>query len=159
VKTGRRPKPQQIKELEGNPGKRALNKDAPQASGAPLCPAHLGTYAKIVWTRIVASMPPRLYAGCDTDLLAAYCAAADLHRKAVVALQAEGEVVEGQSGAPYQNPWVSIQNKQAVLMASLGSRLGLDPAARSSLAMPDEKPASKFAGLVAINGGKTAPSA
>jgi phage terminase small subunit len=36
----------------------------------------------------------------------------------------------------------------------IGSRLGLDPAARASLKVPkDEKPKSKFAGLVAFPGG------
>ena len=154
---GPQPKPQPIKELEGNPGKRALNKSAPEPSGAPSCPEHLGDYGREVWMRIERSMPPGLYAQCDTELLAAYCAAADLHRKAVEQIKTEGEVAIGQSGAPYQNPWVSIQNKQAALLASLGSRLGLDPAARSSIQMPEQKPKSKFAGLVSINGRKTAP--
>ena len=147
---------QALKEMEGNPGKRRLNKSAPVASGVPLCPDHLGEYAREVWGRIVGSMPPKLYASCDSDLLAAYCCAAELHRRAVEALKEEGEVATGQTGAPYQNPWVSIQNKQAQLMATLGGRLGLDPAARSSLNVPQaEGKPSKFGALLAIKGGRS----
>lgn len=158
-KRGPQPKPQELKHLEGNPGKRRVNKRAPKASGAPDCPEHLGEYARVVWQRVAQSMPLQLYKAADTDLLAAYCEAADLHKRAVEAVREQGEVTAGESGAPYQNPWVSIQNKQAQLLASLGSRLGLDPATRSSINMPgedDEADRSKFKGLVAIEGGRNA---
>lgn len=156
-KRGPQPKPQELKQLEGNPGKRRTNKNAPKADGVPDCPEHLGEYARIVWERIARSMPPQLYKAADTDLLAAYCEAADLHKRAIEAVREQGEVSVGESGAPYQNPWVSIQNKQAQLLASLGSRLGLDPATRSSINMPEEDDApSKFNGLVAIQGGRSA---
>jgi|LGVF01.2.fsa_nt_gb P27 family predicted phage terminase small subunit len=154
-KRGPQPKPQQLKEMEGNPGKRPLNEDAPAATGAPDLPSYLGDYAREVWQLISESMPPGLYAKCDTSLLVAYCEAADLHRRAVLAVREEGEVATGSNGSPYQNPWVSIQNKQAQLLATLGSRLGLDPAARSSLSLPSkDKPKSKFGDLIPIKGGR-----
>lgn len=156
-KRGPAPKPQHLKQLEGNPGKRRINRAAPVCDGGLSMPDHLGEYARAVWGRIVEAMPPRLYSNCDRELLAAYCEAADLHRRAVMAVRVEGEVTVGESGAPYQNPWVSILNRQAQLLATLGTRLGLDPAARSSLAVPDaERPESKFEGLVAIKGGRGA---
>lgn len=156
-KRGPQPKPQTIKQLEGNPGKQKLNASAPVASGAPACPAHLKGYAVTVWRRIISSMPPTLYAACDSQLLAAYCVAADMHKRAVEALAKNGgEVATGANGAPYQNPWVSIQNKQAQILATLGSRLGLDPAARSGLNLPGTgKPAGKFGDLIAIKGGRS----
>lgn len=102
-------------------------------------------------------MPARLYTAADREILAAYCTAAALHRKAVLSLQEEGEIAYGETGAPYQSPWVSIQNKQAQLLATLGSRLGLDPSARASLSVPaDDRPRSKFEGLTAIPGGRSA---
>lgn len=155
-KRGPQPKPQMIKELEGNPGRRALNKEAPEATGRPVCPQYLTPYAKTVWRRILDAMPPKVYAACDSHLLAAYCSAADLHKRSVEALKTEGEVATGANGAPYQNPWVSIQNKQAQLLATLGSRLGLDPASRSSLNLPaEEKPKGKFGNLIGIKGGRS----
>lgn len=152
---GPAPKPKTLKDLEGNPGKRTKNDSAPEASGAPRCPAHLDEYGKAVWKRIRESMPDRLYGRADTELLAAYCQAAHMHRKAVQKIRTEGEVCEAESGALYQSPWVGILNKQAALMATLGTRLGLDPSARSGLQLPEEKPKSKFEGLVGIKGGKT----
>jgi P27 family predicted phage terminase small subunit len=100
-------------------------------------------------------MPPSLYGAADSDLLAAYCQAVATHRRATEALRNEGAVIGSPNGAPYQNPWVGIQNRQAQIMASLGSRLGLDPVARGSLSVPEgEEAPSKFQGLVAIEGGK-----
>jgi P27 family predicted phage terminase small subunit len=151
---GPQPKNSQIKRLEGNPGRRPL-KSGVKASDRPICPDHLPEYARACWDRIVASMPPAVYAAADQDLLAAYCIAADTLRQAVIALKTEPAVVEGANGAPYQNPWISIQSKQSQLLASLGARLGLDPAARESLSAPaDDGPQSKFGDLIPIKGGK-----
>lgn len=152
---GRRPKPLEIKRLDGNPGKRPLNDAAPVVKAGPVMPDYLTDYAEVVWRRIVAAMPEQVYRATDSALLAAYCQAAALHRAACAALETAPEVVAGPGGAPYQNPWVSIQNRQARLMASLGSRLGLDPAARQRLqaAPGDNAPKSKFAGLYGAEDG------
>lgn len=49
---GRKPKPTAIKELEGNPGKRPLNKNEPKPDKkAPRCPAWLEEEAKKEWKR------------------------------------------------------------------------------------------------------------
>ena len=154
-KRGPQPKPQTIKEIEGNPGKRSLNKSALVATGKPSCPGYLSDHAKEVWQTVVGSMPPSLYASCDSFLLASYCTAVDMHRQAIEGISEEGAVATGQNGAPYQNPWISILNKQAQLLATLGGRLGLDPAARNSLNLPiGEEKKSKFADLIPITGGR-----
>ena len=155
-KRGPQPKPADVKRLEGNPGKRRVNRAAPVPVGTLTCPAHLGSYAKAVWKRVVSAMPPGLYTAAERELLAAYCEAADMHKRAVLAIREGGEICTGQGGALYQNPWVSILNRQAQLLATLGTRLGLDPAARQGLRVEqDERPKSKFEGLVSFPGGKT----
>ena len=154
---GRKPKPSELRRLEGNPGKRAINDDAPQPIGTPTRPEYLTGYAADVWLKIVGSMPQQIYSPADEELLAAYCVAAAMHREAVMRLTEMGAVIVGESGAPYQNPWTGILNTQATKMATIGSRLGLDPSARASLKVPkDEKPKSKFEGLVAFPGGQSA---
>jgi P27 family predicted phage terminase small subunit len=117
-------------------------------------PAYVKGYAARIWKKIIASMPDGLYTACDASLLATYCIAVALHKEAVETLETESGVVSGANGAPYQNPWVSIQNKQAQLMATIGSRLGLDPATRSSIKTPGIKESSKFADLITMPGGK-----
>lgn len=150
------PKPKLIKELEGNPGRRPINQDAPPTLGSPACPDYLDDYEREIWNRITDNMPSRLYGAVDTSILAAYCRAAGLHRKATIEMRVSGEVVTGEGGAPYQSPWISILNRQAALIATLGTRLGLDPASRNNLSVKPDGPVSKFAGLVGIKGGRIA---
>lgn len=50
---GRRPKPTALKLVEGNPGKRAINKKEPKPrSEIPSCPAHLEDSGKVAWGRL-----------------------------------------------------------------------------------------------------------
>lgn len=50
---GRRPKPTNIKLVEGNPGKRKINRNEPKpAKEIPSCPAHLSDVAKVAWGKL-----------------------------------------------------------------------------------------------------------
>ena len=50
---GRKPKPTEVKKLEGNPGKRKLNTKEPNpGKGMPDCPAWLLPEAKTEWIRL-----------------------------------------------------------------------------------------------------------
>jgi hypothetical protein len=51
-------------------------------------------------------------------------------------------------GAPIENAWPRILNKQAAIMAALGDRLGLDPKSRAALKLPTSPQRSKFASLL-----------
>lgn len=155
-KRGPKPKPPELARIEGNPGKRPINEDAPQPTGRPLPPDYLEDYAVEVWHRVTGSMPEKIYTAADQDLLAAYCIAAALHREAAIELKTEGIVIPGDGeGRSYVNPCVKVLNEAAQKMAVIGSRLGLDPTARATLKVPkDEAPKSKFEGLVAFPGGQ-----
>jgi P27 family predicted phage terminase small subunit len=154
-KRGPKPKPVELKRLEGNPGARPLNDDAPQPSGRPVRPDYLPDYACEVWDRLVGAMPTAIYTAADQDLLAAYCMAAHLHREAARQAEDEGMVLDGKE-RKYVNPCLRVLSDSAQKMAVIGSRLGLDPAARATLRVPkDEKPKSKFEGLVAFPGGQS----
>ena len=53
VTRGRKPTPAAIKEPEGNPGKRPLNKNEPKLTkNAPPCPKWLEPEAKKEWQRL-----------------------------------------------------------------------------------------------------------
>lgn len=155
--TGRKPKPAAIKKLEGNPGQRPIPEDFVAASGKANRPAFLPRYAAETWDRICDSMPPGIYTGADVTLLVAYCLAADHMREASIQIQSEGHVVTVQTKdgfVPRRNPWCTVQNDAMAKIATIGSRLGLDPISRESIKAPPEKPKSKFEGLTGINGGK-----
>jgi hypothetical protein len=62
-----------------------------------------------------------------------------LHKQAALKVAApdfEPVYAVNESGALAQSPWIAILNKQALILASLGDRLGLDPKARAMLKLP-----------------------
>jgi P27 family predicted phage terminase small subunit len=145
---GPRPELPELKSLKGNPGKRKIEPAGVVALGEPFTADHLHSDAKACVELIRQVMPPGIYRRADSLILASFATAWALHKKAVEQLRATGEyVIEGARG-PQPGPWVKILNDQAKLMASLGDRLGLDPKSRAGLKLPDEKPKSKFDGLV-----------
>lgn len=72
---GRKPKPTAIKLLEGNPGKRPLNKSEPKPKkGAPKCPAWLLPEAKKEWKRMAEQLELLgLLTAVDMTAFAGYC--------------------------------------------------------------------------------------
>lgn len=126
-------KPTAIKEIEGNPGKRALNKSEPKPSGLPSPPTAMSNRAKTVWKRLVVAMPPGVFAATDSYALAAYCEAASNHQLATAKI-AGGEIeTTGSTGQTKLSPWFAVQSDSARLMATLGAKLGLDPVSRQAI--------------------------
>lgn len=150
---GRPRKAPEVRRLEGNPGKRPILDPVVTASGSVVAPDHLSEDAKACIEVIKRSLPPKTYAACDAFLLAAYASAWAEHKRCVEEVnKPEFKRVEaGSQGQPVLNPWLKHMNEQARLLQSIGARLFLDPVARAALKLPDEKPASKFDGLIGQN--------
>ncbi len=54
---GRPPTPTKLRVLQGNPGKRPLERDAIEAPAAiPPCPEHLDAVAKAEWARVTVEL-------------------------------------------------------------------------------------------------------
>jgi P27 family predicted phage terminase small subunit len=147
---GRPRKSPEARRLEGNPGKRPIPETSIVAGGFVVAPDHLSDDAKACIEIIKRSLPPKTYASCDAFLLSAYASAWAEHKRCVEEVnKPEFKHVEaGSQGQPVLNPWLKHMNEQARLLLSIGARLFLDPVARSALKLPEEKPASKFAGLI-----------
>jgi len=88
-----------------------------------------------IWKRIVESMPPGVYTSCDQDLLTAYVIAVHVMNKALSAWKAEGEpaTVTGSTGQMVTHPLIKTLGEQGRLIATLGTRLGLDPVSRQAI--------------------------
>lgn len=132
--SGRKPAPLVLKELHGNPGKRALPVDEPEGVGdlwSP--PAYMDDEQRAQWHYAVDHAPPGLLTGTDRDILAAWCNACVEYARAVLEVRKIGQVVKTKGGNAIQNPFMGIMNRQAMLMVKLGSELGFSPAARASL--------------------------
>jgi P27 family predicted phage terminase small subunit len=161
---GPKGKPADVKNLEGNPGKRPI-KEPVRPSGKPRKPRHLTGYAAEIWHDVLGAMPESVYTATDAAALVAYCLACDQLREATEHLLIEGHVIRSVIrvlddgtriyGPPKRNPWGVVSREAMEKIATLGTRLGLDPIARENLgAKPAELPKSKFGGLVGIAGGK-----
>src|ERR1035438_9842741 len=72
---GRPPTPTALKILNGNPGKRPLNKDEPRLKVAkPRCPEHLDEVAQREWKRVVRIlMQMRVLTEADQVMLGIFC--------------------------------------------------------------------------------------
>ena len=149
AKRGRPKKPDLLKKLEGNPGKRALNGNAPNPSGRPKKPPFVKGYATKIWKQIIESMPPALYTAVDSVVLGAFCVSAGQYRTATEQLAKEGlTITSAVSGDVKPHPALQAQTKALNAITTLGARLGLDPSSRASIVMPKARSLdSKFEGL------------
>lgn len=164
---GRPPKPTALKVLQGNPGKRPLNRAEPQFAADRLtCPRWLGMQAKREWRRLVKAMPAGLATEGDRAALAAYCQAWARWQEAEEALAAAGsltceEPVLNRQGelVGYKiktRPEVAIAQKYAHLMLAAAGRFGLDPSSRTKIRMPEAKAEDPFADFLKQSGQKAA---
>ena len=79
-------------------------------------------------------------------LVIAYVVAVALHRQAVIALRASGgAVVMTKTATWFKNPWLSIQNRQALISPKCASEMGLTPVSRAVLAARMREAGGAFA--------------
>lgn len=140
-------KPTALRVIEGNRGKRPINKNEPQPEvGMPPMPVELAGDADAVamWREV----SPELYAvgvltTVDGPALSAFCLAWAVFIKAQRRLNAqarnddsvmaEGLLVKTKSGNIIQNPLLGIANVARRDMLKAAAELGLTPAARANL--------------------------
>jgi P27 family predicted phage terminase small subunit len=131
---GRKPKPSALKDMAGNPGKRALNKKEPKpAAGVPVCPKHLKeTEERSEWKRLIAELSSmKLLSKVDRAELALCCSAWGMYVKACGKITEEGEVIISEKGGLYQNPWVAIRNRSMEQIHKFYTEFGLTPSSRA----------------------------
>ena len=132
---GRKPKPTAIKVLEGNPGKRPLNKFEPVPDKiAPECPDWLTDEAKAEWDRLVDKM---VNLGTLTEMdmaaFAGYCQSYARWKEAEEFMTQHGTIVKTKSGYWQHVPQVSIAQTYLKIMNKIAEQFGLTPAARSRI--------------------------
>ncbi len=132
---GRPPKPTAVKELEGNPGKRPLNKNEPKPKQrAPKCPSWLEPDAKKEWRRLSKELEAMgLLTEVDMAAFAGYCQAYARWKEAEEFISKHGSILKTASGYIQQIPQVSIAQQNLKQMRNFCSELGLSPSARSRL--------------------------
>lgn len=139
-----KPKPTAMRILEGNPGKRPLNKKEPKpVVKRPPVPKHLNKVARREWNRMVKLLlGQRLITELDRAALAAYCQAWANWVEAseqVEALKARGSLISyTENGYPVVSPWVGMQKQASAEMHRYLTEFGLTPSSRSKVQVIEE---------------------
>jgi P27 family predicted phage terminase small subunit len=140
---GRKPKPTQLKLLEGNPGKRPLPQNEPKpAPIAPDCPEWLCDDAKAEWARICPQLERLgLLTQVDMAAMVGYCESWAQYKKCLEFLHKHGEVypIKNEDGSIkylQQVPQVSIANKALGNIRAAASQIGLSPSDRGRIQVP-----------------------
>ncbi len=160
MKPGTKPKPTQLKLVEGNRGKRPLNTREPRiVTALPSPPRHLTADALEEWNR-VARLLHRigLLSAVDRAALAAYAQAYGrwVQAERAIAKMADkdqltgGLMIKTTNGNAIQNPLVGTANKAAADMMRYAAEFGMTPSARTRIAAEtpteSEDPADRFFG-------------
>lgn len=139
---GRRPLPEALTKLHGNPGKRREKKIPRARVGVPDAPDHLRKIpiALEEWNRVVPLLVAmRVLSHSDRACLAAYCTHYARHVRAEEQIARwETELVLTPNHSMQQSPWVSISNRASELMHKFMVELGLTPSSRVRLGQPVE---------------------
>ena len=148
---GRRPKPTALKELAGNPGKRALNKNEPKFSELKSVetPEWMPELAATMWETVLPELlANKVLTIPDLHNVEAFCMAYQRWREGQEDVTLNGIVIKTENSV-IKNPAVTVVNEASVQMMKFGSLLGLDPSSRSRLmgAAKDNKPSNPFADL------------
>lgn len=139
---GRKPKPTNMKIMEGNPGRRPLNGNEPIPTSEHIeCPDWLEDYAKEEWARVEPILLGMgILTDADVSALAAYCQAYARWRKAEEFVSRYGSTFKTPSGYIQQIPEVNIATANMKIMQQFCSEFGLTPSSRSRM---DVKAAQK----------------
>ncbi|WP_291295830.1 phage terminase small subunit P27 family [Elioraea sp.] len=130
---GRKPKPTALKQLAGNPGKRALNKREPKPPRGPLDPApHLSAAAAAKWRELAKTFDQLgLLTTIDRMAFEAYCEAWARWCAAKRVVAKKGLTYETGNGLIRKRPEVQIAAECERLMRQYAAEFGATPSSRS----------------------------
>lgn len=145
-----KPKPTVLKLLDGNPGKRPLNRNEPVPDDEiPVCPDWLEQEAKNEWDRIVPELHKlRLLTKIDMTALIGYCQSWARYVEAEKYLSEHDSIMITESGYMQQVPQVGIALKYLKSCQSFMTEFGLTPSSRSKINLPGEDPKDEMEKLL-----------
>lgn len=135
---GRKPKPTELKAVQGNPGHRPLNKREPRPKSPVKRPRGLGKGAAKFWRDHAPELERlQILTGIDA---AAFQLMAEHYAIAVQAareLHESGLTVEGKDGLK-KNPLAQVFKDNAVAFKSFAAEFGMTPSSRTRLKVPED---------------------
>ena len=133
MRPGPKPKPTQLRVLEGNPSRRRLPKNEPQPTGTPEPPTWLTAKALEEWNNIVPGLSALgIATNLDANFLAVYCDTLTIYRRATGELKrllSQGQFLTDEGPA-------ALESKIRLLADQLrkqSGELGMTPSSRSKI--------------------------
>ena len=139
-----RPKPTKVKQLEGNPGKRPLNKKEPiPIYGEPDCPDFLTKDARVEFFRVCLELKGMgLLHSSDRGIIACLAESWADWREARKQIAKRGRWVAGTSASKeiyFQHfPWMTLEKRAKTEILKFSVELGLSPSARSRIQISEK---------------------
>jgi len=137
---GRKPKPTKQKQLAGNPGKRALNKNEPDFSRLTDVepPEWMPEIAQKMWQTLIPDLLANdILTVPDLHNVESFCMAYCRWREAEQDINVNGITIKTEKTV-IKNPSVTVVNEAKRQMVQFGSLLGLDPSSRQRLMGPKQ---------------------
>ena len=141
---GPAPKPRHLKMLEGNPGKRPLNRASPRPRPSRVsCPEWLSPEAKVEWKRLAPELQRLgLLTPLDRAAFACYCQTYAHWQQCQRVVVREGPLYLTANGRLRERPEVDMARKYSQFVRAFAVEFGLTPSSRNRLSI-DEPPADE----------------
>ena len=135
---GRKPKPPELRLLQGNPGHRPIQDIPKPIPGQPPCPDYLTGVAREVWYSVISEMSAAGTLGMEnTRTIERYVVLYARWREAEAHVAQHGAVVPApRSSVPMPNPNLAVANAASDRLGKIEAELGLTPSSRARVARP-----------------------
>ena len=151
---GRKPTPEHVKRMAGNPGKRKIRPDLPAPAGVPPMPKRLMVEPIAVdkWQELVPILTELgTLTVADGEALATLCEVYAATQTCLLELRAGGPVIRTNLGGVKPNPAGPLYRGLVSLQASLMSEFGLTPTSRARLGGKQETPQDELEAFFAAD--------
>ena len=142
---GKAPAPAKLRVLKGNGVDRdqdsnVVRRQPQDVPFLPDAPDHLPELAAAQWDHVAAGLRRMEIAGpVDVAALEAFCLAYARMRDAEAVIATDGMFTAGSTGQLVAHPAVAISAQARQQIGTLGAQLGLTPAARLRMTLPEAK--------------------
>lgn len=141
---GPKGEPDNVRELRGNPGKRAPQPTVKAVPGVPEAPEWLSEAAKAEWERVSPELARiGVLSRLDRGALTSYCfwwAVFEDLASTVMALEESERVVDDNRGSVKKNPLIQQCRDASDRYQAWAQQCALTPAARGRMRAPESEP-------------------
>lgn len=148
-------KPNYVKRLEGNRGKRKIPPDIIAPGHLPPAPSYLTDAQKARWDDIVRSLPVGMLASADESAVERAAVAWAAYREITLTINNQGAgafLMKKPDGSFVQSPLYQVRAKLEKAMTTAAFELGLSPLARSRMADPNSTDEDPYEALLGPTG-------